>query len=93
MAHLWTLPNNKIVEDIHQPLRLNARGNSNRRLSFRNIHDAVLGSGVLEKRDIRHICAVDKTTWARRFKSTKKKIQHRPIAAASTNSHLRGVAL
>ena len=73
MAHLWTLPDNKIVEDIHQPLRLNARGNSNRRLSFQNIHDTVLGSGVLEKRDIRHICAVDKTTWVRRFKSTKKK--------------------
>ena len=25
MAHHWTLPDNKIVEDIHQPLRLDAR--------------------------------------------------------------------
>ena len=38
MAHLWSAADNKIVEDIHQPLRLNARA---------NVNDVILRSEVL----------------------------------------------
>ncbi len=73
MAHIWCLPDNKIVEDIHQPLRLNARANVNRKLSFRNIQDTILGSGVLEKRGICHSCELSKSVWVRKYKVTKVK--------------------
>ena len=69
-ALLWTLPDNKIVEDIHQPLRLNARANVNRRLSFRNIQSTIMESGVLEKRNIPHHCKVNKQCWVRNFFQT-----------------------
>ena len=68
MAYHWTLPDNKIVEDIHQPLRLNARANVNRKLSSRNTQDTILESRVLEQRSVPHPCRVDKSTWVSKFR-------------------------
>ena len=79
MALLWTLPDNKIVEDIHQPLRLNARGNVNRKLSYRNIQSTIEESRVLETRDIPNPCRITKDIWVKQFFRTK--------VAASTKSH------
>ena len=57
-----TLPDNKIVEDIHAPLRLAGKHNSNLRLSSANIQDVINHSNVIETRGIPHRAAVDKDT-------------------------------
>ena len=78
-GHIVTLADNKIVEDIHQPLRLNARANINRKLSFRNIQKIILASEVLEKRGIAHPSRVDKRAWVANFKRTRVR--------ATSNTH------
>ena len=77
-ALLWALPDNKIVEDIHQPLRLNARANVNRRLSFTNIQSSIIESEVLEKRGIAHNCKVNKVTWCKNFHEKSRPTKTRP---------------
>ena len=41
MGLLATLPDNKIVEDIHAPLRLASKGNSNNKLSSDQLQDVI----------------------------------------------------
>ena len=67
MAHLWSAADNKIVEDIHQPLRLNARANVNKMLSSLSIQDTILRSEVLDTRGIPHACQVDKRIWLQKI--------------------------
>ena len=55
-----TMADNKIVEDVHAPLRLASKGNSNFKLSSRTIQDVINHSDVLEKRHIPHKAAVSK---------------------------------
>ncbi len=43
-----TMPDNKSVEDVHSPLRVAARHNSNDKLSSANIQDVILHSKVFE---------------------------------------------
>ena len=73
MVFLWSLPDNKIVEDIHQPIRLAGRGSVNRKMSFRNIQSHILESAVLEKRGIKNGPKVDRETWLAKSKRTKLK--------------------
>ena len=73
MGLLCTLPDNKSVEDIHQPLRLEARANTNKKLSSNHIQEVIIQSGVLEKRGVKHLSKVTKEHFCRHFKSTKKK--------------------
>ena len=49
---MLTVKDNKSVECIHRPLRLDANANSNRKLSAIHIQDIIVNSGVLEKRGI-----------------------------------------
>ena len=53
-ALLQSFADNKLIEDVHQPLRLDARANVNRRLSPLHIQDVVLESQALECRGIPH---------------------------------------
>ena len=71
MGHLWTLADNKIVEDIHQPLRLDARANMNKRMSFSSIQNIINRSNVLKQRGIPHHCQLDKRAWVSNFQGTK----------------------
>ena len=57
---LTTLPDNKIVEDIHAPLRLASKGNNNDRLSAPTIQDVINHSNVMEPRNINHSVSVSK---------------------------------
>ena len=54
MGLLCRLPDNKIVEDIHAPLRLATKGNSNDRLSAHTMQDVINHSTVIESRGIPH---------------------------------------
>ena len=71
MGHLWTLADNKIVEDIHQPLRLDARANMNKRMSFSSIQNIINRSNVLKQRGIPRHCQLDKRAWVSNFQGTK----------------------
>ena len=49
---MLTVKDDKSVEDIHQPLRLDSNANSNRKLAANHIQEIIVTSGVLEKRGI-----------------------------------------
>ena len=70
---LQTLPDNKIVEDVHNKIRQDARGNKNCKQKLPGIQDLVLRSGVLEARDIKHPAAVSRNVFLQSFKETKAK--------------------
>ncbi|MDA8583807.1 hypothetical protein N9L68_06220 [bacterium] len=55
-ALLQQLIDEKLVEDVHQPLRLDARANVVRLLSPLHIQDVVLESQALEDWNIHHAC-------------------------------------
>ena len=71
MVHIWSLADNKIIEDLHQPIRLNARANVTKKLSTVEMQRTILDSDVIEKRGINHRTQVDKAHWAANYKSTK----------------------
>ena len=60
MGLMTTLADNKIVEDIHAPLRLASRGNSNDKLSTQTVQDIITHSAVLDERGIRQTVGVSK---------------------------------
>ena len=60
MGLVGTLPDNKIVEDIHAPLRLASKGNSNDKLAAPSVQDVINHSKVFEVRGITHATAVPK---------------------------------
>ena len=70
-----TLADNKIVEDVHAPLRLASKGNNNDKLAAVTIQDVINHSRVMEQRTINHNVAVSKETFIRDFKGTAIKSQ------------------
>jgi len=69
-GHLFTMPDNKLVEDIHHPLRLNARANSNKRMAANEIQKIQVDSEVLERRGVKHAPTVTKEAFVQEFKTT-----------------------
>ena len=69
-GHLLTLPDNKIVEDIHQPIRLQSLGHVNRKQRAASIQNTIANSGVLEQRDVPDAGAVEKEHFLSEFKNT-----------------------
>ena len=67
---LNTFPDNKIVEDVHNALRLNAKENPNNRLAPSTMQSICMNCGVLESRGIPHQAAVAKEEF---LESLKKK--------------------
>ena len=72
-GHLLTLPDNKIVEDVHQPIRLHGKGNVNRKQKSLRIQDIIAHSGVLEQRGVRNVGTVDKALFLREYPKTKRR--------------------
>ena len=78
---MLTVKDNKSVEDMHHPLRLDSNANSNRKLAANHIQDIIVNSGVLEKRGIPHRVKVTKRSIEEEFNRLKKKkliSRHRP---------------
>ena len=48
------MESNKAVEDVHQPIRLDAAANQKRKLSKDHIQDLIIYSGSFEARKVRH---------------------------------------
>jgi len=86
LGHIYSLPDNKIVEDVHQPLRMNARGNVNKKLAARTIQNTIVKSKVLQKRGIPHHCDVDKHTGVKNFRQRYK------TCRAKHRAHLTKIA-
>ena len=82
-ALLQIFADNKIVEDVHQPLRLDARANVNKKMAHRHIEDVILEAEVLESRGIRNPCRLTKEVWrkdyrfARRRQARSKRTTHK----------------
>ena len=71
-ALLQSFADHKLIEDVHQPLRLDARANVNRRLSPLHIQDVVLESDALDGRNIHHSCRATKEYWCQNLGRAKK---------------------
>ena len=65
---LDTLPDNKIVEDVHNNLRRCAKSNPNPVLKMCHIQDLILSSDVMKERGISHPAELTKTVWCNNFK-------------------------
>jgi len=74
---LKVFSDNKIIEDIHGKLRLEAKANANTRMRYAHMQDVVNTSGVLESRKIEHRAAVTNELFLRTFKSTTRTYSHR----------------
>ena len=70
---LYTLPDNKLVEDIHNAVRRDSRANPNPRQRIASVQDLLIHSGALETRDIRHPCALTREFFCARFRHLKRK--------------------
>jgi hypothetical protein len=57
---LLCMESNKSVEDIHQPIRMEAKANQNVKLSCEHIQDIINHSGTLEARNVSHRAMVTK---------------------------------
>jgi len=71
MGFLQSFPDNKVVEDIHNDLRRNARSHPNPMLRLAHMQDLVTNSAVLAQRKISHPAALKRDTWIAMYKSTK----------------------
>ena len=67
---LYRLPDTKVVEDVHQRLRVEAMANPNNRLLPRELQGLVQTSGQLEARQIPHPARLDKESFLQRWKVT-----------------------
>ena len=73
LGHLATLPDNKSVEDVHQPLRLSSKGKMNKKLRCNVIQSVIEYSGVLEQRKVPTPSAVTKEVWVSKFKKYSRR--------------------
>ena len=62
---IQTFPDNKIVEDVHNALRLEARGNQNDKLTPSTMQSVRMNSGILESRGISHKAEVTESEFIR----------------------------
>ena len=71
---LQTLPDNKIVEDVHSVLRKDAKANANVKMTSAHVQHLIASSEVLESRRINHPAALNKEAFVQNYKRTK--MQH-----------------
>ena len=57
---LICMESNKSVEDIHQPIRMDAKANQNIKMSSNHIQELIIHSRALESRSVHHGAAVTK---------------------------------
>ena len=67
---LRTLPDSKIVEDLHGVVRQQRNSQRNKKQSCHQIQELVTQSNVLSEREIRHVAAIDRECFLQAFKGT-----------------------
>eukprot|EP00435_Cladocopium_sp_Y103_P024945 s3343_g6.t1 len=73
-----TVPDSKIIEDLHGVIRLDGLSQKNRRQTLAQIQELVTQAHVLSQRGICHKAVVDKETFLRSFKRTPDRKRTRP---------------
>lgn len=73
-----TLPDSKIIEDLHGVVRVDAASQKNRRQTMHQIQELVTQAHVLSQRGICHKALVDKETFLQSFKRTPDRKRKRP---------------
>ena len=68
---LCTLPDNKIVEDLHGDVRKEARSSPNAKLTPTHIQEVLCKSSVLEARGINHAAKPTRDSFSSEFRSVK----------------------
>ena len=68
---LRTLPDSKLVEDLHGVVRVQRNTQKNKKQSVHQIQQLVTQANVLTERGIRHPAAVDRDCFLQSFKRTK----------------------
>ena len=66
-----TLPDNKIIEDIHGYIRKEAKSNNSEKLTCENIISIVRNCTVLEQRGIDHPSSISESTFLKEWATTK----------------------
>ena len=75
---LLTVPDTKLIEDIHQKIRVDSRANANMNQSCAEIQNIIMNSDLLEARGIPHTSQINKEAFLARWKTTSgnKKFKH-----------------
>ena len=79
---LRTLPDSKIVEDLHGHVRIQRNSQKNKRQTVHQIQELVTQSKVLSERNIRHPAAVDRNCFVQMFKRTPDRKRKRRYFAS-----------
>ena len=66
-----TLPDNKIIEDIHGYIRTEAKSNNSEKLTCENIQSIVRNCNVLEQRGVNHPSSISEETFLKEWATTK----------------------
>ena len=74
---LDTLPDNKLVEDVHNNIRRCAKSNPNPVLKMCHIQDLTISSDVLRERGISHPAELTKNVWCKDVKRTSPRYKRR----------------
>ena len=76
-AVVKTLPDNKIVEDAHQAVRLDAKANANQRLRIGTIQSCVMNPRIFSSRNLSHPAKLSKavffTNWGKKVNAPSPK--------------------
>ena len=78
-----TLPDSKIVEDLHGVVRVDQQPQKNKRKSMAQIQELLTQSKVFQERGIPHMAAIDKDTFLSSFNRTSDRKRPRHYKAAS----------
>lgn len=78
-----TLPDSKIVEDLHGVVRVDQQSQKNKRKSMAQIQELLTQSKVFRERGIPHMAAIDKDTFLSSFNRTADRKRPRRYKAAS----------
>ena len=84
---LWTLPDSKIVEDVHGNLRNNSKKGVNKKRALAGLQECVLNSKVLETREINHKAFVTKEVFLQAFPRTKDQKRSRHVGPKHQRCH------
>ncbi len=77
------MPDTKVIEDIHQRIRLASKQNANQKQTRIEIQNCILNSGVFAQRGVPHTAELDKASFMSRWKRTNANSNWRKVFDAS----------
>lgn len=86
-AILGNLPDAKVVEDVHQRLRVSQKKHSNDAMTRAKIQMIVNQSGVLEERGMKHVGKINKELFIAQWPSTKTTSQTKQLMNLKSKTH------